>query len=96
MASDIDSLISIDLRSRLSAYLAGREALDDFYDWFHAEVGFQISDQPAELCPFAYQVWRLLSEYDAGGWTEQELKVHLKALAEGTISPASSSAEAAA
>jgi hypothetical protein len=92
MASGIDSPVSADLLQRLCAYLAGCDSLDDFHDWFHAEIAPEIDHQPPDVHQMAYQVWRLLSEYDAGGWTEPELRSHLRALEQPDVLPVSASA----
>jgi len=64
--------VDIEIRERLSDYIAGRITLRQFQEWF-VPVAWDLAEKPDELS-IASEVEARLAEFTSGHWTEQELK----------------------
>ena len=66
-----------DIRSRLHSYLHGDSTIEAFATWlWPATFSIASTDDP-ELVSLAGDVQLRLSEFDAGHWTEPELREQL-------------------
>lgn len=82
--------LELEIRDRLSAYLAGEISLHDFEDWFFPKVwDVDRLDGPA-LLDLVYQIKLDWAEFSNGDWSEKELRSMLRSLVEKvTISSSS-------
>ena len=82
--------LELEIRDRLSAYLAGETSLRDFEDWFFPKTwDVDKLDDPA-LLDLVYQIKLDWAEFSNGDWSEKDLRDMLKSLVEKfTISSSS-------
>lgn len=74
--------LELEIRDRLSAYLAGEISLHDFEDWFFPKTwDVDKLDEPA-LLDLVYRIKLDWAEFTNGDWSEKEFQSMLKSLAE--------------
>ncbi len=74
--------LELEIRDRLSAYLASEISLQDFEDWFFPKTwDVDKLDDPALLDP-VYEIKLNWAEFSNGDWTEEELRSMLRPLVE--------------
>lgn len=67
----------IKLKNKLSEYIAGRNSLSEFEDWFVPTYWNVLTGEDEELSDMVYDIELELAEYSISVWTEEELKDHL-------------------
>ena len=74
--------LELEIRDRLSAYLAHEISLHDFEDWFFPMTwSVDKLDEPA-LLDLVYQIKLDWAEFTNGDWSEEELRSMLQSLVE--------------
>ena len=74
--------LELEIRDRLSAYLAKEISLRDFEDWFFPKTwDADKLDDPA-LLDLVYQIKLDWTEFSNGDWSEKELRSMLRSLVE--------------
>ena len=65
-----------EIKDRLADYLAGRQSLEQFEDWF-MPLSWNITRDKTETPRLAGEVWLLLAEHDRGDRTDTDFKAAL-------------------
>lgn len=78
----MESSLDLEIRKRLSLYLAGEISLQNFEEWFVPASWnvHQSGNQAAINLVYDIELW--LAEFSDGIWSEQELKQYLLSLSE--------------
>jgi hypothetical protein len=80
--SDMQHSLELEIRDRLSAYLAGETSLHEFEDWFFPKTwDVDKLDDPA-LLDLVYQIKLDWAEFSNGDWSEKDLRDMLRSLVE--------------
>src|SRR5437870_1018722 len=74
--------VELEIREQLARYLSGKIALQAFRDWFLPEAWNIDQRAGAASAGLAHEVELLLSEFEHGDWTEDELKRRFRSLLE--------------
>ena len=74
--------LELEIRDRLSAYLAGEISLHDFEDWFFPKTWDVDQLSEPALLDLVYHIKLDWAEFTNGDWSEKELHDMLKSIAQ--------------
>ncbi|MFL5244896.1 MAG: hypothetical protein ACJ8FY_22570 [Gemmataceae bacterium] len=69
--------LQVSIREKLANYLAGKISLSAFRSWFDP-ILWDVDETDENARQLAYGIELLLSEFDHGDWTVEELKERLR------------------